>query len=127
MFVPFHKAAILVLSCLLAGACASRQSGSGASEPPPAEQGADQQQGGGEEDEMEVEGTLEPTVEVGGWVLNSGQRTYLLLGIEEYRKQPWFKEGAAVKVWGRESPDTITIFMQGMPFRVSRMEPVGAK
>ncbi len=121
---PIPLLAILLLTTALAAACgSSRQTGNEAPTPPAADPGTVQQQGGSEEDEMEVEGTLAPTVEAGGWVLNSEDKTYLLLGVEEYRNQPWFKEGARVKVWGRESPDTITIFMQGMPFRVSRMEP----
>jgi len=72
---------------------------------------------------MMVKGVLEPTVEAGGWILKSEEGTYLLLGIAEYRTKEWFREGARLRVWGKESPDTVTTYMQGMPFSVSRMEP----
>ena len=73
---------------------------------------------------MVLVGTLARTVETGGWVLNSEKKSYLLLSIEEHREQPWFREGARVKVVGEESPGTITIFMQGVPFLVKSMEPL---
>lgn len=75
--------------------------------------------------EVGVTGKLGRTVEAGGWILKTKNRTYLLLGIKEFRKEKWFREGARVKVEGKEEPDTVTIFMQGMPFRVKKIVPVG--
>lgn len=73
--------------------------------------------------EVELTGTLAPTVEEGGWVLNTDEgTTYLLLGIAGYQEQDWFKKGAGVRVWGHEDKNTMTFFMQGKPFVVSRME-----
>ena len=72
---------------------------------------------------MTLEGTLAPTVEAGGWVLNTEKKLYLLIFDRKYLKEDWFREGAWVRVVGKESPDTVTIFMQGTPFRVEKMEP----
>jgi hypothetical protein len=72
---------------------------------------------------MTLIGTLGKTVEAGGWILKTSDKTYLLLTITQYRTQDWFKEGARLKVTGKESPDTVSIFMQGIPFKVSSMEP----
>ncbi len=112
----------LMISFLVLAACANRGT---AEPPPPSEEAAAQQEPAAKgEETMELEGRLEPTVEAGGWVLHTEQGTYLLLSITEYRQEPWFKEGARVKVTGEESPDTITIFMQGTPFQVESMEPI---
>ncbi len=70
-----------------------------------------------------LEGVLAPTVESGGWLLECGEKTYLLLGARSHEKEPWFRAGAAVVVTGREEPETATIHMQGIPFRVERMRP----
>ncbi len=73
--------------------------------------------------EVELTGTLARTVEEGGWVLNTDKgTTYLLLEIEEFQEKEWFKTGAKVRVWGHEAKGTMTFFMQGKPFVVSRME-----
>lgn len=73
--------------------------------------------------EIELTGTLAPTVEEGGWMLKTDEgTTYLLLEIAEYQEQNWFKKGARVQVWGHEDRNTMTFFMQGKPFAVSRME-----
>ncbi len=74
-------------------------------------------------EEVELTGTLARTVEEGGWVLNTDKgTTYLLLEIKEYQEKDWIKKGARVRVWGHEEKDTMTFFMQGKPFAVSRME-----
>lgn len=114
---------VLMICLLMLAACANRGT---AEPPPPREESAAQQEPAAEEGEetMELEGRLAPTVEAGGWVLETDQGTYLLLSIREYRQEPWFQEGARVKVTGKESPDTITIFMQGTPFEVESMEPI---
>ena len=68
-------------------------------------------------------GVLEPTVEGRGWVLKSTEKTLLLLDIGDYVERDWFRTGAKVIVTGKESPDTVTIYMQGTPFKVTKMEP----
>lgn len=78
-----------------------------------------------EEARMTLTGTLAETVEKGGWVLNTREGMYLLLFDQEYRKKEWFRVGAKIKVTGEESPDTVTVFMQGTPFKVEKMEPAG--
>ena len=78
-----------------------------------------------EEAKMTLTGTLAETVEKGGWVLNTEHGMYLLLFDQEYRKKDWFQVGAKVKITGAESPDTVTVFMQGTPFKVEKMEPAG--
>ncbi len=111
---------------LLLWGCAGRGAPNENEARPPAAVPAEQHPAAGpsEEEMQELEGRLQPTVEAGGWVLETEQGTYLLLSIGEYREESWFQEGARVKVKGKESPDTITIFMQGTPFQVEEMEPV---
>lgn len=120
---------IVLIACLVMGtACGGRGNAAEQAAPPAAaeaEQSPAPAETASEETGMlELEGTLAPTVEAGGWVLNTETGAYLLLGIAEHREEPWFKEGARVKVTGKESPDTITIFMQGTPFQVESMEPL---
>jgi len=74
--------------------------------------------------EIVLEGRLERTVEKGGWVLKTETQTYLLLAVESFRDESWFKEGARVRAIGREAPDVMTIFMQGTPFRVRELGPI---
>ncbi len=74
--------------------------------------------------EIVLEGRLERTVEKGGWVLETETQTYLLLAVESFRNEFWFKEDVKVKAIGKEAPDVITIFMQGTPFRVRELEPI---
>ncbi len=72
--------------------------------------------------ELEVHrGTLAKTVEAGGWLLKTGGEEYLLLATSSYRQEPWFQEGAGVEVKGRKAAGVTTIYMQGVPFRVSAM------
>lgn len=84
---------------------------------------AQQQEKPQQEEETVLIGTLAKTVEAGGWLLNTEDKTYLLLGIEEYRDKPWFREGRKVRVRGKEDPEVITFYQQGIPFQVSSMEP----
>ncbi len=105
---------------LAAGCGGTRNEGGGAPVTPPQEEAASSAP---QEEEMTLTGTLAKTVEAGGWILRTSSKTYLLLSAERYRQESWFREGVRVKVTGKESPGTITIFMQGTPFRVSSMEP----
>lgn len=78
-----------------------------------------------ESEKMTLTGTLERTVEAGGWVLNTDEKkTYVLMFDRKYESEDWFKPGAKVKVTGSESHDTVSIFMQGTHFKVEKMEPV---
>ena len=74
--------------------------------------------------EIVLEGRLERTVEKGGWVLKTETQTYLLLAVESFRDESWFKEGARVRAIGQEVSDMVTIFMQGTPFRVRELGPI---
>ena len=77
------------------------------------------------EPELEVHrGTLAKTVEVGGWLLKTTGKDYLLLSISSYRQESWFRAGESIEVEGRVAPDAMTIYMQGVPFRVSAMRPL---
>ena len=111
---------LVLLGLFGAAACGGRNAQPVQEEPneptPPPPQGE-------EEGKMTLEGTLAPTVEAGGWVLNTEKKLYLLIFDRKYLKEDWFREGAWVRVVGKESPDTVTIFMQGTPFRVEKMEP----
>ncbi len=72
-----------------------------------------------------LRGSLARTVEAGGWILESDAGDYLLLSTSSYRKEIWFREGKRVEVRGKEAPDAVTIYMQGTPFRVTSMAPLG--
>ena len=76
--------------------------------------------------ELEIHrGVLARTVEEGGWLLKTTGGDYLLLSISSYRQEPWWQVGEGVEVEGRPAPGAITIYMQGVPFRVSAMRPLG--
>lgn len=103
------------LTALLAFSCAA------AKQPQQQEQKAEEEEG------IVLTGTLEKTVEAGGWLLKTEEKSYLLLNIEEYRGEPWFQEGRKVRVRGREDPDVITFYQQGTPFKVASMAPEDEK
>lgn len=109
----FWVSSVLVVVVLAAACGGSRSdSESPATESPP-------------EARMVVTGILTPTVEAGGWLLETDEQEYLLLEITEFRKADWFREGARVQVAGEEDPGAVTIYMQGKPLRVIDMQPVG--
>jgi hypothetical protein len=97
--------------------------GCGGGDKPPVETAPGSVKEAAEDAQMVLTGILEPTVEGRGWILKTEGKTLLLLDIEDHREKDWFRVGAKVIVTGKESPDTVTIYMQGTPFRVSKMEP----
>lgn len=74
-----------------------------------------------ESKELTVVGKLTPTVEAGGWLVVADYGKYLLLNANEFRRQPWFREGAAVEATGRVRDDVMSIHMEGVPFQARTM------
>lgn len=68
-------------------------------------------------------GLLAKTVESGGWLLRSGEKTYLLLEIDRYQQEEWFREGSRVNLRGEVDEEVMTFHMQGTPLRVHSMSP----
>ena len=114
------QAATLTLSAALAFSCAPKSEASQARQPSSPQQQQQQE----EEKGIVITGALEPTVESGGWLVKTEEKSYLLLNIEEYRTKPWFKSGRRVRARGEEDPEVMTIYQQGTPFKVYSMEPV---
>src|SRR5215218_2297885 len=75
--------------------------------------------------ELTVVGRLTPTVEAGGWLVVADYGKYLLTNANEFRRQPWFREGAAVEATGRVRDDVMSIHMEGVPFRARTMRARG--
>ena len=71
--------------------------------------------------ELTVVGRLTPTVEAGGWLVVASYGKYLLTNANEFRRQPWFREGAAVEATGRVREDVMSIHMEGVPFQARTM------
>src|SRR5215217_4107715 len=71
--------------------------------------------------ELTVVGRLAPTVEAGGWLVVADYGKYLLTNAGEFRRQPWFREGAAVEATGRVREDVMSIHMEGVPFQARTM------
>lgn len=74
-----------------------------------------------ESKELTVVGRLTPTVEAGGWLVVADYGKYLLTNAGEFRRQPWFREGAAVEATGRVREDIMSIHMEGVPFHARTM------
>jgi hypothetical protein len=66
---------------------------------------------------LELRGTVEPGVEPGCHLLTDGGTTYLLVGGE-------VTDGQRVRVLGHVQPNLMTTCQQGVPFRVTRVDPV---
>lgn len=71
--------------------------------------------------ELTVVGRLTPTVEPGGWLVVADYGKYLLTNANEFRRQSWFREGAAVEATGRVRDDVMSIHMEGVPFTARTM------
>jgi uncharacterized protein YggE len=71
--------------------------------------------------ELTVVGRLAPTVEAGGWLVVADYGKYLLTNANEFRRQPWFREGASVEATGRVREDVMSIHMEGVPFQARTM------
>ncbi len=74
-----------------------------------------------ESKELTVVGRLTPTVEAGGWLVVADYGKYLLTNAGEFRRQSWFREGAAVEATGRVREDVMSIHMEGVPFQARTM------
>lgn len=70
-----------------------------------------------------VEGRLARTVEAGGWLIETGERKYLVLNAERFRGESWFREGQRVMAEGETRPDAVTIYQEGVPFEARTMRP----
>jgi hypothetical protein len=75
--------------------------------------------------ELTVVGRLTPTVEAGGWLVVADYGKYLLTNANEFRRQPWFREGATVEATGRVREDVMSIHMEGVPFQARTMRARG--
>ena len=75
--------------------------------------------------EMTVRGNLQKTVESGGWLIASAKQKYLILNARTFQNEAWFKESAEVEAIGEVKTDVMTIYMEGTPFEVRTMQPVG--
>lgn len=75
--------------------------------------------------ELTVVGRLTPTVEAGGWLVVADYGKYLLTNANEFRRQPWFREGATVEAAGRVREDVMSIHMEGVPFQARTMRARG--
>jgi uncharacterized protein YggE len=76
-------------------------------------------------EELTVVGRLTPTVEAGGWLVVADYGKYLLTNANEFRRQPWFRAGAAVEARGRVRDDVMSIHMEGVPFQARTMRARG--
>jgi uncharacterized protein YggE len=73
--------------------------------------------------EITIRGRLQRTVEVGGWLIFSGDQKYLVLNARRFQNEKWFVESAEVEAIGEAKPDVMTTFMEGTPFEVRTMRP----
>jgi uncharacterized protein len=73
--------------------------------------------------EITVRGTLQKTVEAGGWLIVSQSHKYLLLNAKRFQDEPWFKESTQVEAVG-ETRDVMTTHMEGTPFEARTLRPI---
>jgi uncharacterized protein YggE len=73
--------------------------------------------------EITVEGRLTRTTEAGGWLISADAGKYLILNARRFQSEAWFREGAAVVATGSVSNDTMTTYMEGLPFQVRTLRP----
>jgi uncharacterized protein len=74
--------------------------------------------------EITVRGTLQKTVESGGWLIKADKQKYLLLNAADYKNQSWFTESSAVEAVGQTRSDVMTIYQEGTPFQARSMHAV---
>ena len=75
--------------------------------------------------DLTVVGRLTPTVEAGGWLVVAEYGKYLLLNANQFRREPWFREGTTVEATGQVREDVMSIHMQGVPFQARTMRARG--
>jgi uncharacterized protein YggE len=72
---------------------------------------------------ISVEGRLARTAEAGGWLVSTDTGKYLILNARSFQREAWFKEGAAVVATGEVKTDTMTTYMEGVPFEARTLRP----
>ena len=73
--------------------------------------------------EISVEGKLTRTTEPGGWLISADAGKYLILNARSFQREAWFKEGAVVVATGSVKNDTMTTYMEGVPFQARTLRP----
>src|SRR5215207_7016320 len=73
--------------------------------------------------EITVEGRLARTTESGGWLISADAGKYLILNARSFQREAWFKEGAVVTATGEVRNDTMTTYMEGVPFQARTLRP----
>jgi hypothetical protein len=75
--------------------------------------------------ELSLTGTLQPTVEAGGWTITvpGTNQKYVLLGTQSVQNQPWFKAGTEVMARGSVKTDVPTIYQEGPVLVLSSITP----
>ncbi len=76
--------------------------------------------------EVTIRGRLQPTVEAGGWVINSNEGKFLILNAQRFRSENWFAEATQVEAVGETKADLVTTYQEGTPFEARTMAPVDA-
>jgi uncharacterized protein len=74
--------------------------------------------------EITVRGRLQKTVEPGGWLIVADGQKYLILNVQQFQKESWFKEAVEVEASGDTKSDVMTTYMEGTPFEVRSMRPL---
>src|SRR6266496_2723805 len=74
--------------------------------------------------EITIRGKLQKTVEAGGWLIVVGDQKFLILNVQRFQQETWFREGTEVEASGETKPDIVTTYMEGTPFEVRIMHPV---
>ena len=75
--------------------------------------------------EITIRGKLQKTVEANGWLIVAGKQKYLILNPQKFRNEKWFAEANEVEATGVVKKGVATIYMEGTPFEVHSMQPVG--
>jgi uncharacterized protein YggE len=73
--------------------------------------------------EITVEGRLTRTTEAGGWLISADAGKYLIINARRFQSESWFREGTTVVATGAVSNDTMTTYMEGLPFQVRTLRP----
>ncbi len=74
--------------------------------------------------EITIKGKLQKTVEAGGWLIVVGDQKFLILNVQRFQQETWFREGTEVEASGETKPDIVTTYMEGTPFEVRIMHAV---
>ncbi len=74
-------------------------------------------------EQITIRGSLQRTVEAGGWLIVSADQKYLILNAQRFEKEPWFASSSEVEALG-EKKQVVTIFMEGTPFEIQTLRPL---